>query len=83
MTDSPPNRPFHRGAFHEAGHAVMARLLQVPVGRITIDRANPCASARACIGQTNPYNVVRIAAAGDACLRAFGYVTILIRGLLG
>jgi hypothetical protein len=42
--------PLHRGAVHEAGHAVMARVLAVKLGRIRINLADPCEAARACIG---------------------------------
>ena len=74
--------PLHSGAVHEAGHAVMAHLLRVKVGRIRIDLADPDGAARACIEPTNAENRIRIAAAGDACLRAFGIVTALRQGAL-
>jgi hypothetical protein len=60
----------------------MARLLKVKVGRIRIDLADPDGAARACIEPTNAKNRIRIAAAGDACLRAFGIVTALHQGAL-
>ena len=69
------NMPLHRGAFHEAGHAVMARHLRVNLGRITIDLHDQCGDAHASVGATSAEDRLRIAAAGDACLLAFGVVT--------
>ena len=41
------NTPFHRGAIHEAGHAVMARKLGAELGLIAINLANPHEAAHA------------------------------------
>jgi hypothetical protein len=70
------NAPLHRGAYHEAGHAVMARVLGVNLECVRIDIVDPHAGARTCAEATSPQNTILIAAAGDACLRAFGYVTM-------
>lgn len=66
----------HRGAFHEAGHAVMARLLHLKLGTITIDPADPHAEGHTCIEETGPENTMHLAAAGNACVRAFGCTTL-------
>ena len=81
------NTPFHRGAIHEAGHAVMARKLGAELGLIAINLANPHEAAHAQVIWTEeirtPANEIRVAAASRACLLAFGYNTSLDQGLVG
>jgi hypothetical protein len=73
----------HSGAVHEAGHAVMARLLKLRLGPIVIALADPNGDAHAPVEPTNAENTARIAAAGDACLRAFGIDTRHRQGAFG
>jgi hypothetical protein len=77
---------WHRGAVHEAGHAVMARLLGLEIGPITIDLADPLGDAHAALWWTletmTPENRIRVAAAGDACVRLFGIVTLHEQGAI-
>lgn len=79
------NSPLHRGAVHEAGHVVMARVLGVKLGPIRIDVADPSAAASASVLWTEETrtleNELRVAAASRACLHEFGFSTLNDCGL--
>lgn len=79
--------PLHRGAVHEAGHAVVARRLRACLGRIRINRDDPSGDASTDVswpsGTGRPLDRIYVAAAGAACLRAFGFDTHIDLGSLG
>jgi len=68
--------PLHRGAVHEAGHAVMARLLGGGIRSIKVDLSDPHGGAHTDLIGTEetlaPKNRMLISAASRACLVAFG-----------
>jgi hypothetical protein len=64
-------------AFHEAGHAVMARLLGLSLKRVRIDPA--AASGKTCVvwpGARDPRKELRILAGARACMVAFSIATL-------
>ena len=67
----------HRGAVHEAGHAVMARWLGASLRSIKVDRDDPSAPGRIVMiwpnGRASPEDELRVAAAGRICLVEFGF----------
>ena len=68
--------PLHRGAVHEAGHAVMARLLGGGIRSIKVDLTDPHGDAHTDLIRTEetlaPKNRMLISAASRACLLTFG-----------
>jgi hypothetical protein len=78
------NTPLHRGAVHEAGHAVMAHLLKAKLGPITIDLNNPCGDGRTDViwpgVGLDPEDDYRVAGASSVCLFTFGFDISLDEG---
>jgi hypothetical protein len=71
-------------AVHEAGHAVLARSLGASVVVVRVDltgSGEATTSVRWPEGGPALMNHLRVAAAGGACLRAFGFTTLLDAGL--
>ena len=72
-------------AVHEAGHAVMARLLGLGLKRVHINLAE--ASGRTCVvwpgAHQDPRKNLRILAAARACMRAFDKDTFHEEGGIG
>ena len=69
---------------HEAGHAVMARLLGVSLGRIWINRKKESGGANAdCLDEDDPPRAILILTAARACSQAFEIDTLKCQGGIG